>query len=75
MQMKIESTPEKLCEGYPGILFNKLEPMNRYFQYCRNLQFEEKPDYNYLKELLKSIDSRKNQCYEINLFDWAMINV
>ena len=40
-----------------------------FFQYCRSLQFEEKPDYSYLKSLLKSVFERYNYEYDY-MYDW-----
>jgi len=51
-----------LCKGYPDefILF---------INYSRGLQFEEKPDYNYLRNLFKAISIKFN--FEIDQnFDW-----
>ena len=39
---------EKLCNGLP-------EGMSDYLKYAKNLRFEEKPDYNYLRSLFKEI--------------------
>jgi casein kinase 1 epsilon len=44
-----------------------------FFQYCRGLQFDEKPDYSYLKSLLKSIFERYNYDYDY-MYDWLTIN-
>ena len=44
----MEVTVEKLCHGFPVEFTN-------YLTYCRNLKFEEKPDYEYLKNLVKGL--------------------
>ena len=41
-------------------------------EYCRNLQFEEKPDYNYLRKLFKNLLKIKKQKLD-NKFDWDLI--
>ena len=47
------------------------EEFTKYLQYCRNMQFEEKPDYNYLRSLFKTIMTRFN--YETDYeFDWIL---
>lgn len=43
----------------------------KYLQYCRNLQFEEKPDYNYLRSLFKSMMSQNGYDYD-GQFDWVL---
>jgi molybdopterin converting factor small subunit len=43
-ESKVETTVESLTKNYP-------EEFNKYLTYCRNLKFEEKPDYSYLKKL------------------------
>jgi serine/threonine protein kinase len=45
---KIMTSLSKLCEGLPKCF-------EQYLEYCRNLKYEEKPDYNYLRNLF--IDS------------------
>jgi len=67
MAMKIDYTPERLCEGHPHEFLE-------YFQYCRNLQFEEKPDYIHIRELFKSVMLTNNDSADLNLFDWRLIN-
>jgi len=66
MEKKIECMPEVLCQGYP-------EEFVMFFQHCRSLQFEEKPDYNLLRGLIKSMWNRSNFKNE-DLFDWQGIN-
>lgn len=40
--------------------------------YARGLQFDEKPDYDYLRKLLE--EARKNNgCSENQIFDWETI--
>ena len=50
---KIETTPEQLCSGLP---FEFVE----YIKYCKSLEFEDDPNYNYLKNLFITI-LKKNQ--------------
>ena len=46
MGKKISVCIEDLCRDLPG-------EFKLYLDYCRNLKFEEKPDYSYLKKLFK----------------------
>jgi serine/threonine protein kinase len=43
-EKKLVVTTEKLCEGLPSCF-------SVYLDYCKKLKFEEKPDYEYLKNL------------------------
>ena len=65
MEKKIATTPDEICKNFP-------EEFIVYFQYCRGLQFEEKPDYNYLRSLLKSIFEKYNYEYDFK-YDWTLI--
>jgi casein kinase 1 len=46
MEKKLETSSDALCKGFP------IE-MSQYLTYCKNLKFEDKPDYNYLRGLFK----------------------
>ena len=60
-EKKKATTPEELCAGFPSELAE-------YVRYTRNLEFEQNPDYQYLRGLFKSILEGK---YENDLmFDW-----
>ena len=43
----------------------------KYIQYCRNLQFEEKPDYNYVRSLFKNLMARMKFEYD-GQYDWVL---
>jgi hypothetical protein len=47
----VSTTVELLTRGLP-------EEFSQYIGYCRNLKFEEKPDYNYLRQLFKDLMQR-----------------
>ena len=40
--------------------------------YCRNLKFEEKPDYNHLRRMFKDLFNRMGYEYDYN-YDWTLI--
>merc|ERR1719424_2005873 len=64
------STPiEGLCKGYPGE-----SEFRSYFEYCRALRFDDKPDYAYLKRLFKELFFRKG--FQLDaMFDWTVLNM
>lgn len=60
------STPiEVLCAGFPA-------EFNTYLSYCRSLRFEEKPDYTYLRQLLRNLFHRQGFTYDY-VFDWNLL--
>ncbi|CAD8122359.1 unnamed protein product [Paramecium sonneborni] len=62
MEKKLETSSDVLCKGFP------IE-MSQYLNYCKNLKFEEKPDYQYLKGLFK--DAFQRIGYELDYkYDW-----
>ncbi|CAK61633.1 unnamed protein product (macronuclear) [Paramecium tetraurelia] len=62
MEKKLETSPDALCKGFP------IE-MSQYLNYCKNLKFEDKPDYNYLRGLFK--DAFKKIGFEWDYkFEW-----
>lgn len=64
-EKKVTTTIEALTRGYP-------EEFNSYLSYCRNLKFEEKPDYAYLRKLFKDLMYRNG--YECDYqYDWVIL--
>lgn len=43
-----------------------------YMNYCRDLKFEEKPDYNYLRRIFKDLFNSKGYEYDY-VFDWQLL--
>lgn len=64
-EKKMSVTIDELCKGFP-------DEFKMYISYCRSLRFEEKPDYSYLKRLLKELCFRENFQYD-NVFDWTIL--
>lgn len=63
MEKKISTPAEVLCKGYP-------QELAGFINYARNLKFEDKPDYAYLKNLLKS--AMKSNNIEMDfVYDWS----
>ena len=66
---KIKITPEELCSGLP------LEFAD-YIKYCRKLEFEDEPNYDYLKHLFIAILKRNEQIIDerfINLIEFSWL--
>ena len=65
LERKQASHPEILCRGYPN-------EFRDYFAHCSSLNFEDRPDYRYLKRILKELFDK--QGYEDDgLYDWDAI--
>ena len=60
------STPiEVLCKGFPPEFVT-------YFQLCRSLRFEDKPDYSYVRKLFRDLFIREGYQYDY-VFDWTIL--
>eukprot|EP00879_Flechtneria_rotunda_P000719 GHRR01000839.1.p1 GENE.GHRR01000839.1~~GHRR01000839.1.p1 ORF type:complete len:366 (+),score=123.64 GHRR01000839.1:102-1199(+) len=60
------STPiELLTKGFP------LE-FTTYFQYCRSLRFDDKPDYSYLRKVFRDLFAREGFHWDY-VFDWTVL--
>ncbi|XP_067620042.1 casein kinase I-like [Eurosta solidaginis] len=73
MQQKCETISEKkmstpikvLCEGFP-------EEFLMYMYYCRNLSFQQRPDYMYLRENFRILFRKLNHHHDY-IYDWTML--
>ena len=63
LKKKIEISADDLCKGFP-------DEFSKYVNYTRNLEYEEQPDYNMLRGLLKNIMNREKFLLD-NIFDWT----
>ena len=63
MEKKLSTSVENLCKGLP-------QEFVQYLNYCRNLRFEDKPDYSLVKNLLKDIFVRMNYEFDFT-YDWS----
>lgn len=60
------STPvETLCRGFPA-------EFATFLNYARSLRFDDKPDYQYLRKLLRDLFMREGYKYDA-VFDWTVI--
>ncbi|KAK8498378.1 hypothetical protein V6N13_082675 [Hibiscus sabdariffa] len=64
-EKKMVTPIEVLCESYPSEFVS-------YFQYCRSLHFEDKPDYSYLKRLFRDLFMREGYQFDY-VFDWTIL--
>lgn len=60
---KIDTTAEELTEGHP-------EEFARFMEYTKELEFEEKPDYEYLRGMFRNVSAREGFEYD-GKFDWV----
>lgn len=68
-EKKKATTPEELCAGFPSKCLVTVAEFCTYVQYTRALGFEQNPDYDYLRGLLKKV--MDNNKFSIdNDFDW-----
>jgi serine/threonine protein kinase len=61
-EKKKNTTPEELCNNFP-------DEFKEFVNYTRHLQFESKPDYDYLRGLLKNVMNKLNYEYDY-FYDW-----
>lgn len=65
LEKKLCTSVETLCGGLP-------QEFAEFMLYCRNLKFDERPDYLYLARLFKDL-SIKLEYHNDHLFDWTML--
>lgn len=65
MEKKLATPPECLCRNCP-------EEFATYLSYCRSLQFDERPDYAYLRRQFKALFFSEQYQYDF-VFDWTMV--
>ena len=66
MEKKLATSIETLCKGFP------IEFVT-YLTYCRNLRFDERPDYVYLKGLFKGLFQKSG--FECDyMYDWVLLS-
>ena len=66
MEKKMTTPIDMLCKDFP-------KQFQTYFEYCRSLRFEDKPDYSYLKRLFKDLFANKGMEMD-HQFDWCVQN-
>jgi serine/threonine protein kinase len=61
-EKKMATGVDELCKGYPVEFCN-------YLGYCRSLRFDDRPDYQYLRQLFRNLFHRQAFTYDY-MFDW-----
>ena len=64
-EKKISTGLEVLCEGLP-------EEFKAFIQYARELKFDSRPDYGYLKNLIRKVCVKNQLTFDFNKFDWII---
>ena len=64
-QLKYETKLDELCAGFPVELA-------KFIQYARDMKFEDKPDYNYLRGLLRKAAESNGLKFDTSKFDWIV---
>ena len=62
-KMKVNIKLSELCHNLP-------KECVKFIQYARDMKFEDKPNYKYLKDLLKKMAARIGQKIDTSKFDW-----
>jgi hypothetical protein len=65
LEKKLSTPVDVLTKGFPS-------EFATYLTYCRALRFEDKPDYGYLRNLLKDLFIRSGYEYDY-VYDWDII--
>jgi serine/threonine protein kinase len=65
-EKKMSTPVEVLCKRHPV-------EFATYLNYCRNLKFDEKPDYAYLRRLFRDLFFRQGFAADYR-FDWTVLN-
>ena len=63
LEKKKETSTEELCVGFP-------EEFYQYVEYCKNLEYEENPDYDMLKQLFLDVINKKKEKMDY-IYDWT----
>jgi len=65
MQLKIDTDLKDLCKDLPG-------EFEEYLSYCKNLGFEDRPDYGLLRGLLRNAFAREGFQLDF-VYDWSLV--
>jgi len=65
LKKKISTSLDTLCQGLP-------DEFKRFIQYARDLKFEDRPDYSYLKNIIRQICEKNQLNFNYNKYDWIL---
>ena len=63
LQKKMETTSQELCQGFP-------EEFEKYIEYTRNMEYEEEPDYDKLRNYFTAVLEKKNEAFDY-IYVWS----
>ena len=66
-KLKIEIKLEELCLGLP-------KETIKFIQYARDMRYDDKPNYSYLRGLMRKIATKNGLKMDYNKFDWIANN-
>ena len=64
-ERKISTSLDNLCQGLP-------DEFKTFIQYARDLKFEDRPDYSYLKNIIRQICEKNQLNFNFNKYDWIL---
>ena len=64
-EKKISISLDDLCKNLP-------EEIKVFLSYSRELKFDQRPDYAYLKNLIRQVSSNNKLTFSNNKFDWVV---
>ena len=64
-QLKYDIKLEELCSGMP-------KEFIKFIQYARDMKFEDRPDYSYLRHLLRTAAQKNRLVFDSTKFDWIV---
>ena len=62
-EKKVTTQLPDLCRGFP-------EETQTFITYAKELRFEDRPDYSYLKKLIRQMAERENIVFDFD-FNWV----
>ena len=65
-KMKKNTKPEELCNGFPEMI--------EYLSYAKKLEFEQEPDYKYLRKLFSKMLKRVHNTNDQLVFSWIRLS-
>ena len=64
-EKKISTSLDSLCQGMP-------DEFKTFIQYARDLKFEDRPDYSYLKNIIRQMCEKNQLTFNYNKYDWIL---